>query len=1171
LQEIILQILAKKTGKDAQDLAEETITEKEFMDILASDYAAKIRSLESGAETHESKDVRDELLRALDDMESALPLARSEKRRGYYLFNCLDYDATGVVRLREVREIDDEEKLVYHLISLRPKETINDNSEYALDDFGDALIALKREIGPQEFDKYIDLLEKQLPLSRDERSSAKLIYLAAEVSEDKEILGRCCETYSLDRKLRVELQAGEEGIIQLSDLEDYMLGIKRGYGRVTLQDFIQFTKNRLPAPAMRYALRVLVSGDPTDEEKLIQRESEVKEKLDMLKEQLEGDKAHVEKGKIQNLEEMKLLKERARKVEEDRMSLLKQKTALEEEKRQIEEERERMEEAKKVLTQKQELLNAQREVEQERRRILLEEKRHEHQLEIQAEKARIETEKKYAEEERKRLEAIRLEESERLKKQREDEELRVRTEAEKRLEEIRIENEKRRLEKMKIEEEKRKIEQLQLDEQRKTARLQRAKLEQQRKQLEEQRKAAERRARLRQLQLMEEEKARQLQEEAQKLHPHLKIKNEVFVRIFSFDPSLQNASAARLGKWDISPRLAQHLTKTATRVHMRNPRNPERFSATSRPLAYPLERLAAGRSLNLTTQGKAVTLSEARKGWDASEDILRLLVCESLNRGPNDCDHPISTCIYDPGLSVNGLIVFAEGKRPMISWGTGATDAFELYINVPTPPQDNEDPSLTQDLDPIKLMILQSMGYSRSSAGLALDEAGGDVELALRKLQSSGKARRGLTQAKTLTENNRADDMMSYVSGAMNHHRTPAPVVPMQSNRKGGASSHSRGHYERRLHKWRKNGARVYARAYYMQLKTLESIGKIPYMSFAQFNSHLAQAKRHAKESPSPSLWRAKYDDVHNAVREFLGAFRERRQELREYRRQTVEAGVLCWQMQQVLLQSLKRAPVMTPEQAQEAEDIEREKIKGELHAAILPPKANKLVELTRILLKASEQRRERIDLIVKTYKLPTRFPEGSRVRVFVHEYQTWKEAVVTACWEQGYPYKVRLLGEVGPDIYIFDDTEEDVVESRMQGNVSLSNETPSMRNYPVNGMGYEEKGMNTRRMRTNTTDYMNEGKDFYGEIPQETPQYQEQQYQEQQYQGQQSPHEVPEGDDEDGLAELRLPEDASINPIGGEEGGSLSQLSSFRSQNGAASNGRASGRNARAPAFMDV
>jgi len=528
--------------------------------------------------------------------------------------------------------------------------------------------------------------------------------------------------------------------------------------------------------------------------------------------------------------------------------------------------------------------------------------------------------------------------------------------------------------------------------------------------------------------------------------PHTIIRGEMFVRAYCYDPRIHN-DGGKMGKFDIPPNIIPTLATASTRIHLNDPLNPKHRWATSRPLQFPLERLAAGRSLNLNRRGAPASLQDIVQAWEGPADVLRMLECKSRSDGtgtPGD-DHHLEDCIYDSGSNRRGLRVILRGRFRMVRWGDHeeGNDGFQLFINLPTPketedPNDMKIPEISKiQVDPVRRTIVQAMGYSKNRASIALHKTGGNLEETLRILRKEveGKTPRGSGQSfKSRAPLEIPPRNIQSRGSAMsyNSQRPPAPTLPFTAGESyHGANPVSRSQLERRLNKWKRNNARKYARASYMQLKALEAVGKVPYMSFAQFNSHLAQAKRYAKDNPSPSLWKKKFEEVQEAVVGFLADFRDRRGLLREYRRQTVEAALYTWQMEQAVLQSLNQRPALTEEEAKEQREIERKTAKRELHSGMLPPRVSDLVECTKALLKASQQRSERINLIVKTYKLPTRFPVGTHVRVYVHEFGTWKEGIVAAVWEQGYPYKVRLLGQSGPEIFVYDDTAEDIIDLR--------------------------------------------------------------------------------------------------------------------------------------------
>jgi hypothetical protein len=75
----------------------------------------------------------------------------------------------------------------------------------------------------------------------------------------------------------------------------------------------------------------------------------------------------------------------------------------------------------------------------------------------------------------------------------------------------------------------------------------------------------------------------------------------------------------------------------------------------------------------------------------------------------------------------------------------------------------------------------------------------------------------------------------------------PQPKRPETKAPQKPAQEGSRPQLNKLLSYYVKNGARIYTRVEYMQLKCLEALGRIDYLSFAQFNSHLEKSKRHAK------------------------------------------------------------------------------------------------------------------------------------------------------------------------------------------------------------------------------------------------------------------------------------------------------------------------------------
>mmetsp|Transcript_27897 Transcript_27897/g.44938 ORF Transcript_27897/g.44938 Transcript_27897/m.44938 type:complete len:195 (+) Transcript_27897:283-867(+) len=174
---------------------------------------------------------------------------------------------------------------------------------------------------------------------------------------------------------------------------------------------------------------------------------------------------------------------------------------------------------------------------------------------------------------------------------------------------------------------------------------------------------------------------------------------------------------------------------------------------------------------------------------------------------------------------------------------------------------------------------------------------------------------------------------------------------------------------------------------------------------------------RYAKENASPFLWREKYKEVSQTVGEFLNDFKERRNLIREYRRQSIEACVISANMQMDLLKGLN-LPRDTDELKIGQEEL-RKKLKRELHPGMVPARVERLLKLTKALVRASKNRQARIDRIVKSYDLPLRFKLGSKVNVYVPETKSWMEGMIIAIWEQGSPYRVRILGEKLKDVYV--------------------------------------------------------------------------------------------------------------------------------------------------------
>eukprot|EP00466_Bigelowiella_natans_P018369 jgi/Bigna1/139861/aug1.52_g14569 len=407
------------------------------------------------------------------------------------------------------------------------------------------------------------------------------------------------------------------------------------------------------------------------------------------------------------------------------------------------------------------------------------------------------------------------------------------------------------------------------------------------------------------------------------------------------------ASSSR-GHFDVPYYVVPTLAAAATSVHIRDPNHPKTFWATSRPLAYPLERLGAGRSLNLTAAGNPATIKDVTNAWEAPK-----------------------------GENTRGLRASRVKSAPDISWSSDDPDGFELFINLPNKIFDPNDYAKQ----------MRNKGYSASQAAAALITSEGDIRAAIHSLQEDDNK-------STLTDSTMMPQAQPQPAPILSH----SLVGNMNLKEDEGLPEYAVS-LERSLGRWNRNNARMYTRAEYMKLKTLEALGKIPYLSFAQFNSHLQQAKRYAKENASPFLWREKYKEVSQTVGEFLNDFKERRNLLREYRRQSIEACVISANMQMDLLKGLN-LPRDTDELKIGQEEL-RKKLKRELHPGMVPARVERLLKLT------------------KSYDLPLRFKLGSKVNVYVPETKSWMEGMIIAIWEQGSPYRVRILGEKLKDVYV--------------------------------------------------------------------------------------------------------------------------------------------------------
>jgi len=184
------------------------------------------------------------------------------------------------------------------------------------------------------------------------------------------------------------------------------------------------------------------------------------------------------------------------------------------------------------------------------------------------------------------------------------------------------------------------------------------------------------------------------------------------------------------------------LAAAATSVHIRDPNHPKTFWATSRPLAYPLERLGAGRSLNLTAAGNPATIKDVTNAWEAPKEVLSRLVCvQHMHASSTSVDHPLEHCLYDCGENTRGLRASRVKSAPDISWSSDDPDGFELFINLPNKIFDPNDYAKqmrnkgNELVDKISLNLLQALGYSASQAAAALITSEGDIRAAIHSLQ----------------------------------------------------------------------------------------------------------------------------------------------------------------------------------------------------------------------------------------------------------------------------------------------------------------------------------------------------------------------------------------------------------------------------------------------------
>ena len=561
-------------------------------------------------------------------------------------------------------------------------------------------------------------------------------------------------------------------------------------------------------------------------------------------------------------------------------------------------------------------------------------------------------------------------------------------------------------------------------------------------------------------------------------HPHLRVDGSTFVRLVRYRPVVNtaigsggggdsksgDATPPRVATFDVPPQAVAALATGASRVHLTCPDDPN-LSATSKAHSYPIKRLAAGRSLSAVAPGRPAGLREIIAAWEGSPSALEALVCRPTPGTESDCDRALNTCLYHAVGNPAGLRAFTDGRGPS-GWGVDRAQPLDVYVDVSSASLDaaakgglvgsdgdgtatadsevdtkvqapaqhagagisgdgdhNIDKGSSSDahFDPLKLAIVQGVGAPRQAALNALRVSGWNIQEALELLDEEG----------LITLPGGAGSALTTGGMEIDASRYPPPPKPRPAQpRDRVAPEASRPQLTRLLRKFQRNAARVHTRSEYMQLKALEVMGKIEYLSFAEFNSHLERAKRHARAHATPGLWRAQHTATHRLVREFLARFRERRAELRQYRRQTVGAAVLASDMRRAIDMAMeRRASVSDPNALERLRAAARAEAKANLHPDNLPTNARSVLSLLRVLLKASRQRKERLELIKKTYMLPLRFEPGDTVRVYVFEYKSWEPGVVSDVWVQGYPYRVRLKSSP-IEIFVYDDTNDDIVAS---------------------------------------------------------------------------------------------------------------------------------------------